>query len=105
LGKLNAMKKIWIIIFVSALPILLAAQVTEKHLPKADTVVKRYVLAANRSVEAASLPTTVIPAFDAQKMPFFCRLEYQCNQKSALPIYFRLGDLQYVNELEGKNRH
>ncbi len=40
--------------------------------------------------------------FDAKQLPFFCRLEYNANLKLAAPVFFRLGSLDYVNELEGK---
>ncbi|MFM2268644.1 MAG: hypothetical protein RL757_2085 [Bacteroidota bacterium] len=40
--------------------------------------------------------------FRAENLPFFCRLEYKANLKLAAPVFFRLGSLDYVNELEGK---
>lgn len=33
---------------------------------------------------------------------FFCKAEDKANRKSAMPIRFRLGNLDYVNRLEGK---
>ncbi|HHJ49363.1 MAG TPA: hypothetical protein ENJ88_00470 [Phaeodactylibacter sp.] len=34
--------------------------------------------------------------------PLFCRLEWQWEKTTALPWKFRLGNLDYVNQLEGK---
>lgn len=36
------------------------------------------------------------------KKPLFCHLEYLCEKKSNIPVRFRLGNLYYVNKLEGK---
>lgn len=33
---------------------------------------------------------------------FFCRLEVQIEQRTRFPVRFRLGDVQYVDYLEGK---
>lgn len=40
--------------------------------------------------------------FNAQGMPFFCRIEYQMEQAANFPVRFRLGDVQYVDYLESK---
>lgn len=37
-------------------------------------------------------------------MPFFCRIEHRMCQQMALPLKFRLGDVPYVDRLEGKRR-
>lgn len=37
-------------------------------------------------------------------MPFFCRIEHRMGQQMALPLKFRLGDVPYVDRLEGKRR-
>lgn len=35
-------------------------------------------------------------------MPFFCDIECQMEQASGFPVKFRLGDVNYVDQLEGK---
>ncbi|MDW8228812.1 MAG: hypothetical protein RMJ33_03140 [Saprospiraceae bacterium] len=37
-------------------------------------------------------------------MPFFCRMEHRLEQRMPLPLKFRLGDVPYVDKLEGKRR-
>lgn len=41
--------------------------------------------------------------FDVEKLPFFCKFEHKISQKSKLNVRMRLGSLDYVNKLEGKN--
>ena len=40
--------------------------------------------------------------FSVEAMPFFCKIEYKMGLNKKLPVKFRLGDVQYVDELEGK---
>ena len=40
--------------------------------------------------------------FSVETMPFFCKIEYKMGLNKKLPLKFRLGDVQYVDELEGK---
>ena len=40
--------------------------------------------------------------FSVETMPFFCKIEYKMGLNKKLPVKFRLGDVQYVDELEGK---
>jgi hypothetical protein len=41
-------------------------------------------------------------AYRYQDLAFFCKLEVQLEKKASFPIKFRLGDVQYVDRLEGK---
>lgn len=40
--------------------------------------------------------------FSRGQLPFFCKLEYDWAKVSGLQVKFRLGDIDYVNKLEGK---
>lgn len=43
-----------------------------------------------------------LPRWSAECLPFFCKIEHDFAQKSALPVKFRLGSVEYVDWLEGK---
>ncbi len=47
-----------------------------------------------------------IDRYDPNKLPFFCKIEYKMgvNSKTKMPMKFRLGDVQYVDELEKKKK-
>jgi hypothetical protein len=48
-------------------------------------------------------PTQVPSVFSVEALPFFCKIEYKMGLNKKLPVKFRLGDVQYVDELEGKH--
>ena len=48
-------------------------------------------------------PRPIPSIFSVETLPFFCKIEYKMGLNNKLPIKFRLGDVQYVNELEGKH--
>ena len=41
--------------------------------------------------------------FNADKLPLFCKLEHNLSKKTNINLRMRLGSLDYVNMLEGKN--
>ncbi len=41
--------------------------------------------------------------FDADKLPIFCKIEHKLSKSSNVNLRMRLGSLDYVNKLEGKN--
>lgn len=59
----------------------------------------------NQQFDTETLANSVrhLPSvFAVDKMPFFCKIEYKMGLNKKLPVKFRLGDVQYVDELEGK---
>lgn len=51
---------------------------------------------------AAVLPFRLQPNNYTQHLPFFCKEEWKLEQKTKLPLKFRLGSVSYVDRLEGK---
>jgi len=41
--------------------------------------------------------------FDANALPLFCKIEHKLAKSSNVNLRMRLGSLDYVNKLEGKN--
>ncbi|MEK7256495.1 MAG: hypothetical protein AAB316_17195, partial [Bacteroidota bacterium] len=50
-------------------------------------------------VQSSSIPV----AFRRHEQPIFCQLEWAMERKIKVPVRFRLGEVQYVDMLEGKN--
>jgi hypothetical protein len=48
-------------------------------------------------------PRPIPTIFSVETLPFFCKIEYKLGLNNKLPVKFRLGDVQYVEQLEGKH--
>jgi hypothetical protein len=46
----------------------------------------------------------IAPKWSAEELPVFCKMEYKVSKNAALGFKFRLGSVDYVDWLEGKNR-
>jgi hypothetical protein len=44
------------------------------------------------------------PNYYTQQLRFICKAEYQMQKSIKIPLYFRLGSLNYTNYMEGKNK-
>ncbi len=54
------------------------------------------------------LPPKVSPipqTYHIKSLPFFCRMEARLNKKVNIPIRFRLGSMELIDELEGKRKN
>lgn len=54
---------------------------------------------------AKEMPASVVAmpsAWCYKELAFFCKLEVKMEAKAKFPIKFRLGDVRYVDQLEGK---
>ena len=81
----------------------------ENYLQKRNPINKLIVpptLNKSKNPETSNVqrpPSTVlIKPFDKKDLPFFCRIEYDMIKQKNIPVKFRLGDVQYVDQLEGK---
>jgi hypothetical protein len=68
-----------------------------------------------RSADAAGMPTVpqairvsqgaaIPPSFYADRLGLVCKQEWKLEKSSGIAFRFRLGSLDYVNRLEGKNQ-
>ena len=65
--------------------------------------IKNYELkTAAQTVVQSAKPQAVPLAFSIESLPFFCKIEYKMGLNAKFPLKFRLGDVQMVDELEGK---
>ncbi|MCB9339941.1 MAG: hypothetical protein H6577_17590 [Lewinellaceae bacterium] len=49
------------------------------------------------------VPTALPDIYDCNALAFFCRVEVKLEKVVTFPVKFRLGDVQYVDKLEGKH--
>lgn len=94
-------------------PVLLCAQDTagpglrvSPTLPGDSFRLNRYLL-LDSDTHSAQQPSAVKAqprAYNFQQLSLFCKLEVHIEKAVKLPVRLRLGDVQYVDWLEGKRR-
>lgn len=53
--------------------------------------------------EEAGMKAPAMPAaYSYEKLGAFCKIEVQLEKAARMPVKFRLGEVQYVERLEGK---
>lgn len=76
----------------------------DKSSPSGQTAfVPRSIVQPVFVLQAEPLPPVILPRWLAEKLPFFCRIEHKMAKNNAIPLKFRLGSVEYVDWLEGKN--
>lgn len=75
-------------------------------LPADGFRLNRYRLLDSDTLSAQQPPSVMAQpkAYDFQRLSLFCKLEVHIEKAVKLPVRLRLGDVQYVDWLEGKRR-
>lgn len=106
--------------FLAILPLCLGAQSSQRLQYHPDLLGNQThvlrpagLLAFNTSVLKNNLSETPLPtlaemrwqaiAFQVDDLPVFCRMELKMEKAVNFPVKFRLGEVQYVERMEGKH--
>ncbi len=81
----------------------------KKPAPQASLAAGNLSFYFDKFSQAASNPLFTVRAtatpyvFNPASLPFFCKIEYDMMKGKKLPFKFRLGDVEYVDEMERKS--
>ena len=112
---MTAIKSVLIACLLPLLPFFATAQkvglslnnvkATPKLPPQYSTVFlqKKATKTIDNQSISVKKPTLVPSVFSVEALPFFCKIEYKMGLNQKVPVKFRLGDVQYVDQLEGKH--
>ena len=95
-----------IFLFLFLLPLFLSGQKTNSFVSKE---IPKFKLVSNLDLKfkAPETPYKSVlrqkSIFDADALPLFCKIEHKLSKKTNINLRMRLGSLDYVNMLEGKN--
>jgi hypothetical protein len=68
-----------------------------------DTYLSPFIRLSARRESTMLLSASPLPsAYHYKDLAFFCRIEVQMEQAFKFPVKFRLGEVQYVERMEGK---
>ena len=59
-------------------------------------------VANNLKEQALASPATFPKWYSVDQLPFFCKMEVKMEKAFKFPVKFRLGEVQYVEKMEGK---
>jgi hypothetical protein len=65
----------------------------------------KYQAHPSACLSCRQVSTPISFVFSVNNLPFFCKLEYNMGVEKQYPLKIRLGDVQYVDQLEGKNKN
>ena len=112
---MTAIKSVLIACLLPILPALATAQkvglslnnlkAPSKLPPQYSTVFlqKNTTKSVDNQTVSIKKPMLVPSVFSVDALPFFCKIEYKMGLNQKIPVKFRLGDVQYVDQLEGKH--
>lgn len=105
--KKHSMKWIWIGILGLLWPAACLAQLRVPPAEATSQVAHRLLLPtpSTHPADVTELTAPAMPtAYRFQELGIFCQWEVHIERAARLPVKFRLGEVQYVERLEGKGR-
>ena len=92
-----------VIILLLVLSVQINAQIKQDSIPK-RILPKLFIQTSKTAYNPGkTLRLPIKKNIAIEKMPLFCKLEELLLATSQIPVRFRLGSLDYVDQLEGKN--
>ena len=90
-----------LVFFGAGMTSYLNAQIYNKNIQSDSSEVREWLMFKPQIYNYSTQKYSTF-RFDANRLPFFCKIEHKIEAKSKIPFRFRIGDLNYVNMLENK---